>query len=48
MRLRIPLTIAIAIIATVVAIHAQITSNPLPAPVEKKGLAVEIRDLTPA
>ena len=46
MRLRIPLTIAIAIIATVVAIHAQITSNPLPAAVEKKGLAVEIRDLT--
>ena len=46
MRLRIPLTIVIAIIATVVAIHAQITSNPLPAPVEKKGLAVEIRDLT--
>jgi hypothetical protein len=46
MRLRIPLTIAIAIIATVVAIHAQITSNPLPAVVEKKGLAVEIRDLT--
>src|SRR6187431_758426 len=46
MRLRIPLTIVIAIIATVVAIHAQITSNPLPAAVEKKGLAVEIRDLT--
>ena len=46
MRPRTPLTIAIAIIATVVAIHAQITSNPLPAAVEKKGLAVEIRDLT--
>ncbi len=46
MRPRILLTIAIAIITTVVAIHAQITSNPLSAPVEKKGLAVEIRDLT--
>src|SRR4026208_513637 len=46
MRPRTPLTIAIAIIATVVAIHAQITSNPLPAPDEKTGLAVEIRDLT--
>jgi hypothetical protein len=45
MRLRTPLIIAIAIIGTVVAIHAQITSNPLPAPVEKKGLAVEIRDV---
>ena len=46
MRPRILLTIAIAIITTAVAIHAQITSNPLSAPVEKKGLAVEIRDLT--
>jgi hypothetical protein len=28
-----------------VALHAQITSNPIPAPVEKRGLAVEIRDV---
>src|SRR5262245_33964405 len=28
-----------------VAVTAQITSNPLPAPIEKRGLAVEIRDL---
>jgi hypothetical protein len=27
------------------ALNAQITSNPLPAPVEKRGLAVEIRDV---
>ena len=27
------------------ALHAQITSNPIPAPVEKRGLAVEIRDV---
>src|SRR5207237_2168131 len=27
------------------AIHAQITSNPIPAPIEKRGLAVEIKDL---
>ena len=26
-------------------IHAQITANPLPAPVEKRGIAVEIRDV---
>ena len=27
------------------ALHAQITSNPIPEPVEKRGLAVEIRDV---
>ena len=32
---------ALALSATVCA-HAQITSNPLPAPVVKKGLAVEV------
>src|SRR5262245_34543393 len=30
---------------TVAAIRAQITSNPIPAPIVKRGLAVEIRDL---
>jgi hypothetical protein len=46
MRTRIPsLATAFVAIATVVAVHAQITSNPLPAAVEKRGLAVEIRDL---
>jgi len=45
MRLRIPLVIIFVAIAAVVALHAQITSNPLPAPIEKRGLAVEIRDL---
>jgi len=39
------LVLSIAIVATAV-IHAQITSNPLPASIEKRGLAVEIRDLT--
>jgi hypothetical protein len=34
----------IATVATV-AIHAQITSNPIPAPVAKRGIAVEIKDL---
>jgi hypothetical protein len=29
----------------IAAVRAQITSNPIPAPVEKRGLAVEIRDL---
>ena len=27
------------------AIHAQITANPVPEPIRKRGLAVEIRDL---
>src|SRR5258705_8326090 len=27
------------------AIQAQITSNPIPAPIEKRGLAVEVRDV---
>ncbi len=30
---------------TVGAIEAQITSNPIPAPIVKRGLAVEIKDL---
>jgi hypothetical protein len=33
-----------ALLITVVP-HAQITSNPIPAPIEKRGIAVEIRDL---
>ena len=45
MRPRTPLIIVIAIIAAAVMVRGQIKSNPLPAPVEKKGLAVEIRDL---
>jgi glucose/sorbosone dehydrogenase len=40
------LVLAIATLASAAAIHAQITSNPLPAPIEKRGLAVEIRDIT--
>ena len=32
-------------VSTAGAIHAQITANPIPAPVEKRGLMVEIRDL---
>jgi hypothetical protein len=45
MRPRKPIVTVFVVVATVVAIRAQITSNPLPAPVEKRGLAVEIRDL---
>src|SRR5438552_17225142 len=33
------------VIWTAGAIHAQITSNPIPAPIVKRGLAVEIKDL---
>jgi glucose/sorbosone dehydrogenase len=45
MRPRTPLIIVIAIIAAAVVVRGQIKANPLPAPVEKKGLAVEIRDV---
>jgi hypothetical protein len=30
---------------TLVALRAQITSNPIPAPVVKRGIALEIRDV---
>jgi hypothetical protein len=43
MRIWIPLVIAS--LALGVTIFAQITTNPLPAPVEKRGLMVEIRDV---
>jgi hypothetical protein len=43
---RTPLAVvAGAALATAGALYGQITSNPIPAPVEKRGLAVEIRDL---
>src|SRR5215472_12524293 len=46
MRLRMPLAImslfAVALIGTA---HAQITSNPIPEPIVKHGIAVEIKDL---
>jgi len=46
MRLTMPFVIApLLMIWTAGASDAQITSNPLPAPVEKHGLAVEIRDV---
>ncbi len=32
-------------LAAAAALHAQITSNPIPQPIEKRGIAVEIRDL---
>jgi len=37
--------VAAALLSTAVAARAQITSNPLPAPIEKRGLAVEVRDV---
>ena len=46
--MRLPTAPALALIVPVcaiVAVHAQITSNPIPAPIEKRGLAVEIRDV---
>ena len=46
MRKRMPLIVVpLLAIWTAGASDAQITSNPIPAPIEKKGLAVEIKDL---
>jgi Glucose / Sorbosone dehydrogenase len=46
MRTSIRVAIVFMLAYATVVMHAQITSNPLPAPIEKRGLAVEIRDLT--
>ena len=35
----------LALALALTAVHAQITSNPIPAPIEKRGIAVEVRDL---
>ncbi len=45
MRIRTVVSLSIVAASAVVATHAQITSNPIPAPVEKRGVAVEIRDV---
>ena len=44
MRIRIPFIIVMALALTIVAMHAQI-ADPIQAPVEKRGLMVEIRDV---
>src|SRR5216684_1594518 len=44
---RLPLAIILLVtVWTAGAIHGQITSNPIPAPIEKRGLAVEIVNVT--
>src|SRR5688500_148418 len=46
--MRLPTAPVLALIVPVwaiVALDAQITSNPIPPPIEKRGIAVEIRDL---
>src|SRR5262249_46092149 len=47
MRTRVRLVITLSLLAMWIAgaIEAQITSNPIPAPITKHGLAVEIKDL---
>ena len=46
MRIRMPLLVVMALaLGTAGAIDAQITDNPLPAPLEKRGLAVQVADL---
>jgi len=39
------LAVAAVLLSTAVTARAQITANPLPAPIEKKGLAVEVQDV---
>jgi hypothetical protein len=39
------ITIGLLLAASAAAIRAQISSNPIPAPIQKRGLAVEIRDV---
>ena len=44
--MRVTLSMILAVLtAPTVLLQGQITSNPVPAPIEKRGLAVEIRDL---
>src|SRR5467141_3045140 len=46
MRSTMPLVVVpLLTLLTGVSIYGQITSNPIPAPIEKRGIAVEIRDL---
>jgi hypothetical protein len=45
MRLKVPLVCVLSIAWASIWLHGQITSNPIPAPIEKRGLAVEIKDL---
>ena len=45
MRISRPVLCGILVLAPAAALVAQITSNPLPAAVEKRGIAVEIRDV---
>src|SRR5262245_32185350 len=45
MRTRMPLFVLTVAICSAGAIEAQITSNPIPEPIVKKGLAVEIKDV---
>ena len=40
-----PIAIAALGLAASAVVHAQITANPIPAPVEKRGLEIEIRDV---
>ena len=45
MRLKVALVCALSVALASTWIHGQITQNPIPAPIEKRGLAVEIKDL---
>jgi len=45
MRPRLPILVGLAVLGLAAVLRGQITENPIPAPIEKRGLAVEIRDV---
>ncbi len=45
MRARLSIVVGLAALVSAPAVRGQITDNPIPAPVQKRGLAVEIRDV---
>ena len=45
MRARLSIVVVLLALVSAPAIRGQITDNPIPAPVQKRGLAVEIRDV---
>ena len=45
MRLKIALLVLLLVLSSSALIEGQITSNPIPAPIEKKGITVEIKDV---
>jgi hypothetical protein len=45
MRSKLLIIVSLLMLSTAGPIHGQITSNPIPEPIMKRGLAVEVRDV---